>query len=123
MRRSWTTILAAAAATAATAVPAQAESHLQAGSPWPERRHAERNTGASPIRARSANAHLGAILLTDAATGAPVPLDRRSATKDGAGAHGNLAGIRLTIPAGTVLPSRIRAYVLAEVFPPAVREL
>jgi outer membrane protein assembly factor BamB len=70
-----------------------------------------------------AASHLGSILLVDGATGTPVSLDYRSLTTQTADERGNLGGIRLAIPAGTSLPQQVRAYVIADVFPLAVREL
>jgi outer membrane protein assembly factor BamB len=67
--------------------------------------------------------HLGSILLVDAETGTPVSLDYRALTQPITGRHGNLSEIHLKIPAATPLPPRIRAYVIADVFPLAVREL
>ena len=55
--------------------------------------------------------HAGAILLTDAATNAPVALDYAAGTS----AHGNR--ITLAIPAGTQLPDQVRAWVIADVYP------
>jgi outer membrane protein assembly factor BamB len=52
--------------------------------------------------------HMGSILLTDAATGEPVPLDYSAAT----GANGS--AITLAIPAGTELPEHVRAWVIAD---------
>jgi outer membrane protein assembly factor BamB len=64
-----------------------------------------------------AGSHAVSILLTDAASGAPVGLDYpadATTTKD---AHGNIAQVKLTIPAGTSLPATVKAYVIADVFP------
>jgi hypothetical protein len=70
-----------------------------------------------------AASHLGSILLVDAATGTLVNLDYRSLTTQTVDERGNLSEIRLAIPAGTMLPQRVRAYVIADVFPLAVREI
>jgi outer membrane protein assembly factor BamB len=70
-----------------------------------------------------ARRHVGSILLTARHRGAIVPLDYRSQTSTNADARGNLREIRLAIPAGTPLPARIRAYVIGDVFPVAVRDL
>ena len=67
--------------------------------------------------------HLGSILLVDAATDAPVSLDYRTLTRPVTDGRGNMREIHLTIPAGTALPQQIRAYVIADVFPLAVRKL
>ena len=40
-----------------------------------------------------------------------------------ADARGNLIGARLTLPAGTQLPARLRAYVIADAFPLESRSL
>jgi outer membrane protein assembly factor BamB len=61
--------------------------------------------------------HLVSIVLVDAGTGAPVGIDYRAETTDSTDAHGNITGVRLTIPSGTTLPSEVRAYVVADVFP------
>jgi outer membrane protein assembly factor BamB len=65
--------------------------------------------------------HVGSILLTDARTGAPVPLDYRSETSSRRSRRGDLRAIRLTIPAGVELPRRVRAYAIADVFPLGAR--
>jgi outer membrane protein assembly factor BamB len=67
--------------------------------------------------------HLGSILLVDAATGVPVSLDYRTLTTPATDGRGNLREIHLEIPAGTSLPQRVRAYVIADVFPLASREI
>jgi hypothetical protein len=70
-----------------------------------------------------ADRHLVSILLTDAATGDPVALDYRALTEQVLDAEGNIAAARLRIPAATALPDRVRAYVIVDVFPLAVRDL
>jgi hypothetical protein len=55
--------------------------------------------------------HGGSILLTDAATGLPVPLDYAGATK----VEGNR--ITLTIKSGTQLPASVKAWAIADVYP------
>jgi outer membrane protein assembly factor BamB len=60
--------------------------------------------------------HAGAILLTNADTNEPVPLDYAAGTS----VQGNR--ITLAIPAGTQMPERVRAYVIADVYPLARRE-
>jgi hypothetical protein len=69
-----------------------------------------------------ARRHVGSILLT-APGGDVVPLDYRDETTAGADSRGNLRTIQLRIPAGTVLPSRVRAYAILDVFPLGVRDL
>jgi hypothetical protein len=73
----------------------------------------------APLRA---SRHTAAILLTDARTGAVIPLDYRKRTSLKL-VHGAIRVIRLRIPAATVLPARIKAYVITDVFPLAEREL
>jgi outer membrane protein assembly factor BamB len=67
--------------------------------------------------------HLASILLVDGASGSPVSLDYRTLTRPATDEQGNVREIHLTIPAGTELPARLRAYVIADVFPLGVREL
>ena len=69
-----------------------------------------------------ASKHVGSILLT-APGGEVVPLDYRSATSRVTDASGNLRAVRLTISAGTQLPSRVRAYAILDVFPLGSRVL
>jgi hypothetical protein len=57
------------------------------------------------------------ILLTDAATGDAVGLDYRGETSQAADGRGNIVQAKLAIPAGTSLPTSIRAYAIADVFP------
>ena len=70
----------------------------------------------------AASAHVGSILLTGSG-GEVVPLDYRSQTSPGTDAGGNLESIKLALPPGTALPGVVRAYVILDVFPLAVREL
>jgi hypothetical protein len=67
--------------------------------------------------------HAAAVLLVDAASGAPVPLDYYDGTRTMADGRGNLREVRLTIPPGTFLPERVRAYVIADAFPLTERTL
>lgn len=69
-----------------------------------------------------ASRHVGSILLTGPG-GEVVPLDYRSETSPGTDSRGNLQSIRLTLPPGTALPEAVRAYVILDVFPLAVRAL
>jgi outer membrane protein assembly factor BamB len=55
--------------------------------------------------------HVLSILLVDAATGAPVVLDHATETTVASDE------VVLRIPAGTVVPDRVTAYVVADVFP------
>ena len=64
-----------------------------------------------------AAAHLPSLLLVDSATGQPVPLDYQADTSSTQDAAGNVAAVKLTIPAGTTLPATVRAYVISDVFP------
>ena len=70
-----------------------------------------------------ASAHVAAILLTDATTATPVSLDYHADTTLTLDAHGRIAAVHLTIPAGTALPARIRAYAIVDAFPLASRRL
>jgi hypothetical protein len=66
-----------------------------------------------------ARRHVPAILLTDAATGDVVAMNYRRNTSKRADGRGNLAEVRLSIPAGVDVPDRVRAYVITDVFPVA----
>ena len=70
-----------------------------------------------------ASGHSLAILLTDAETGAPVSLDYKRALSTRSDTRGNLQRVRLRLPVGTILPARVRAYVVADVFPMLARQL
>ena len=74
-------------------------------------------------RRYAAASHLTSILLTDASTGNPVSVDYRKGTSSLAGPDGNLSEVRVRIPAGTRLPARVKAYVIADAFPLESREL
>jgi len=69
-----------------------------------------------PSASYPAGEHRIGVLLVDDQTGQPVGLDytQQTTTTDGAG---NIASVRLTVPAGTQLPARVRGYVVADVFP------
>jgi outer membrane protein assembly factor BamB len=69
-----------------------------------------------------ASKHVGSILLTGPG-GEVVPLDYRNATSPVTDARGDLRAIQLTIPAGTQLPSPVRAYAILDVFPLGSRVL
>jgi hypothetical protein len=73
----------------------------------------------APFRA---DRHAAAILLTDAESGAVVSLDYRKAISLKL-RQGAIGQVRLTIPAGTALPARIKAFVITDVYPLAEREL
>jgi hypothetical protein len=80
-------------------------------------------TAVARLRGRlPADRHAAAILLTDAATGSVVSLDYRKAISLKL-ARGSIREVRLRIPAGVVLPARIKAYVITDVYPLAEREL
>jgi outer membrane protein assembly factor BamB len=68
-------------------------------------------------RLPQAGRHVAAILLTDAASGAPIPIDYRSDASLTVDRAGKITGVRLTIPRGTGLPPRVRAYVILDAFP------
>lgn len=73
-------------------------------------------------RRLAARAHSAAILLTDAATGDVVSLDYKKALSLDLRA-GAIRAVRLALPAGAELPARIKAYVIADVFPLGSRQL
>ena len=58
-----------------------------------------------------ARAHAVHILLTDATSGAVVPVTYRKNTTVTKDSRGNIASVKLSIPAGTAVPSSMRAYV------------
>jgi outer membrane protein assembly factor BamB len=64
--------------------------------------------------------NVAAVLLTDAATGSPVSLDYRTLTSV---SKVRLNRVVLTLPPKTVLPARLRAYVMVDAFPVASRAL
>ncbi len=74
-------------------------------------------------RLPSAARHVAAILLTNAQTGAPVETDYRAQTSFSTTGRDRIAGVHLTLPAGTVLPRRVRAYVIVDAFPLGARVL
>ncbi|HSD23915.1 MAG TPA: PQQ-binding-like beta-propeller repeat protein [Solirubrobacterales bacterium] len=69
-----------------------------------------------------ASRHIGSILLTGPG-GEVVPLDYRGQTTSATDRRGDLREVRLTIPPGTSLPGAVRAYVILDVYPLAVRNL
>jgi outer membrane protein assembly factor BamB len=68
-----------------------------------------------------ANDHRVGILLVDQ-NGQPLGIDYTAQTT-ATDRHGNISSVTLTIPAGTVMPSHLSAYVMADVFPLAQRQL
>lgn len=70
----------------------------------------------------SARRHVAAILVTDASSLAPVALDYRALSHESVDRFGRITGVRLTLPAGTALPSRLRAYVIVDGFPLATTQ-
>jgi hypothetical protein len=64
-----------------------------------------------------ARRHAASILLVDAETGEPVNLDYKVSTSTEEDRRGNIARVRVEIPSETNLPSRVKAYVVADVFP------
>jgi outer membrane protein assembly factor BamB len=70
-----------------------------------------------------ARSHSLGLLLVDEASGTPVPLDYRKALSTRVDGRGNLREVRLRIPAGTAVPQRLAAYVIADVFPLLARPL
>jgi len=68
-----------------------------------------------------AGSHVVSLVLTNAVTGAVVPLDYRASTTSSAGPKGDLERTTLQIPAGTVLPAGLRVYVVTDAFPVAAR--
>jgi outer membrane protein assembly factor BamB len=64
-----------------------------------------------------ARSHAMHIVLTDALSGDVVPIAYRKLTTVSQGKHGNIASVRLSMPAGTSMPASVRAYVVADVYP------
>jgi hypothetical protein len=65
--------------------------------------------------------HASGLLLTDAASGDVVALDYEKALSERLDRRGNIREIRVRIPSGTRLPKRVRAHVIADVFPLGAR--
>lgn len=61
--------------------------------------------------------HVVSIVLVDGASGAPVGLDYRADATTAVDGRKNISAVTLRIPAGTALPSSVRAYVVSDVFP------
>jgi outer membrane protein assembly factor BamB len=70
-----------------------------------------------------ARAHVLSVALVDAATGQPVALDALAGARTATDRAGNIRAVTLAIPRGTRLPQRLRAYVVADVFPLAAHRL
>jgi len=68
-----------------------------------------------------AKAHVMSIVLTNAATGALVPLGYRASTSTAERSDGDVESTTLRIPAGVVLPATVRVTVVADAFPLAAR--
>ena len=62
--------------------------------------------------------HVASILLSSATGLEPVSLDYKADTRVSV-AGGRITGVRVTLPAGTTMPSRVRAYVIVDAFPVA----
>ena len=77
----------------------------------------------SGSRLPAAARHVAAILLTGASSGKPVALDYKPGTSPATDSAGRITSVHLTIPRGTVLPQRVRAYVMVDAFPLANRLL
>jgi hypothetical protein len=74
-------------------------------------------------RARfGARRHTADVLLVDRSSGNPLGLDYNSLTSIRR-RGGRIGGVDLRLPAGTELPGRLRAYVIADVFPLGSRGL
>jgi hypothetical protein len=70
-----------------------------------------------------ARSHAVHILLTDASSGDVVPISYRKNTTVAKGRHGDVASVKLVIPAGTSMPASVRAYVIGDVYPLLVRDV
>ncbi|MFN8112751.1 MAG: PQQ-binding-like beta-propeller repeat protein [Solirubrobacterales bacterium] len=69
-----------------------------------------------------AGEHTAGVLLVDAETGKPLPLDYDGLTKLRK-AGGKITGVDVELPAGTDLPPRLTAYAIADVFPVGTAKL
>ena len=61
--------------------------------------------------------HFVSVLLVDAVTGQPVPIDYYSDTTMSTDAAGNITGTTVKIPASQALPSSVEAIVMTDAFP------
>jgi hypothetical protein len=52
-----------------------------------------------------------------------VPITYRKNTSVTKDSHGDVASVKLTIPAGTSMPERVRAYVIGDIYPLLVRDV
>ncbi|MFA5890381.1 MAG: PQQ-binding-like beta-propeller repeat protein [Actinomycetota bacterium] len=71
----------------------------------------------APGASYPANSHVVSVVLADAATGEMVSMAYKENLRVIAGDDGNVSEVRLTLPAGTTLPSWVKAYVVTDVFP------
>ncbi len=69
-----------------------------------------------------ARRHVASILLAATSDLTPVGIDYRALTRVTV-SGGRITGVRVTLPAGTALPRRIRAYVIVDGFPVTARVL
>jgi hypothetical protein len=72
------------------------------------------------VRYPAADHRLGVLLVDQ--TGQPLGIDYTAQTTS-TDASGNIASARLTIPAGTVMPNHLLAYVMTDAFPLGSRQL
>ncbi len=68
----------------------------------------------------AANHRLSLLPVDDTGTPLGVDYTQQTTTTD---PRGNVASVKLTIPAGTVMPSHLKAYVISDVFRLAQRQL
>ena len=65
--------------------------------------------------------HVVSILLTNAATGEPLPIDYLTNLTVTANAAGDVDTATLAIPSGTAMPAQVKAYVISDVYPLLVK--
>ncbi len=63
--------------------------------------------------------HFVSVLLVDATTGVPVPVDYYSETAMSTDAAGNITGATVRIPANVSVPAKVEAIVMTDAFPAA----
>jgi len=68
-----------------------------------------------------ASLHVVSLVLSNAVTGAVVPLDYRTSTTSSAEPNGDLERTTLEVPSGTVLPAQLRVNVVTDGYPLAAR--